>query len=225
MPYTNTQPVPGLRHTIACIGDSITHNITLGCAPHLFWPQVLADGLRDDGYRVRARNFGVSGNTSTQMLARISEATMYDQPKVFIVACCVNDPGNGINAATTKSNIRAMLAAVGADYNILASPQYLNWSAGGDSTSAQNATYAALTTAMQEVVADPQGFAGELVFCNAWDWMRDLIVADPVTYAANVWHTSNNNQHLNALGESIYADAVRACIDAQDGWLDALARV
>lgn len=217
------QPSAGPRHTIAAIGDSITHNITLGVLPDEFWPTVLADALLADGYRVRARNYGVSGNTSTQMLARIGAVTRHETPRLFVIACCVNDPGNGITADTTKQNIRDMIAALGAEYAILASPQFLHWTTGGDGTdvgdgdpndpannTGQGATYNALAVAMHEVAAE---YDDHVAFANVWRSMRDAIVVGGV--AADAIHTSSNNQHLNAAGEALYAAGVRDCID---GW-------
>jgi len=104
----NTFPAGG-RLTIAAMGDSHTHNITLGVRPDQFWPGRLAVRLRAGGADVMARNFGITGQTSTQMLSRMVEMTVYDVPALAVIFPGANDPGNGIAAATTTANVRAMV--------------------------------------------------------------------------------------------------------------------
>ncbi len=100
----------GRRNTIAVMGDSLSHNITLGVPMHRFWAEVLAGRLRDlQSCGVRARNFAISGNTTTSMLARIHEMVRYDIPVIAIIFGGVNDPGSGISSATTTANIQAMI--------------------------------------------------------------------------------------------------------------------
>lgn len=61
-------------------------------------------------------NVGIGGNTSTQMLARFaSDVTAYHPDIVVIAAVSPNDINASIPAATTKANIRAMVAAAQAD--------------------------------------------------------------------------------------------------------------
>lgn len=97
------------RHTIAAMGDSVTHNTIYGVPLYNFWPGKLAGLLRDNGRSVRARNFAISGNTTTQMLARVSEMAIYDTPDIAIIFGGINDPGSSITSATTTANIRAII--------------------------------------------------------------------------------------------------------------------
>lgn len=286
----------GRRKTIAAIGDSLTHNITLSVRPDQFWPEQLAGLLRDDGYAVKARNFGISGNTTTQMLARIAELTMFDTPDIAVIFGGVNDPGNAIASATTTANVRGMirylkngcagvvsgqaslpsgktdgvryivtsdtsttggtkpdlsgtqagvqvwecrnglsgvdgwgrvndLAAADRPVNrfVVVSPQFLNYTAGGDtvgasgSHSGQGATYKAVNDAVSSA-ATSEGAE----FCDLYAYMQDRIIDGYDTAASASWHVAGANQHLNPYGEQLVARAVLATITAASGWLDAL---
>jgi len=217
---------PGPRHPLAAIGDSLTHNSTLGVLPHAFWPEVLSERLRGLGAGVIARNFGRSGNTSQDMIARFGHMTRYDVPKVGIIWAGANDPGNAIVGATTQANIQSMaetLFSAGTRFVIIGNTQYLNWSTGGDTVSAQSTTYATLKGFQQAAAAAlATAHPGQAAYCDTYAAMRQKIVAGVETQGSNSWHTSANNQHLNALGERYVAEAMLATIQAQPGWLDAL---
>lgn len=103
----------GRRHTIACMGDSLTHNLSLGVRPEQFWPEQLAAKLRALGYAVRSRNFGRSGNntggTANNMLYRFGEMRYHDTPKIAVIFGGVNDPTDGISDADTQTNLKVMV--------------------------------------------------------------------------------------------------------------------
>lgn len=112
------------RITLAAIGDSQTDtDAAYGVPGYLCWPALLATGLKAEGIPARARNFGVSGDTTTQMLARFSSMFRYDTPDIGIIYGGVNDPGASITSGTTQSNLQAMCAALkhGAKGNGIAS--------------------------------------------------------------------------------------------------------
>lgn len=60
-------------------------------------------------------NCGISGNTTTQMLARFATDITAHHPVITIINGGVNDVGAGVAQATIQSNIMAMLAAGVAD--------------------------------------------------------------------------------------------------------------
>jgi len=101
--------------SIVWIGDSLTHNITLGVALSDMPPAQLAKMMRLSGYSVRVRNLGRSGRTtavgSANMGTRFVEAFQFDAnpPAIGIVWGGANDPGNGISTAQTTTNLRAIL--------------------------------------------------------------------------------------------------------------------
>jgi hypothetical protein len=100
---------PGPRRRVPCMGDSLTDNFSLGVRLDQSWPAVFEDELTALGCAVLCDNAGKNGNTTTQMLARVSRMTMYGRPSLAVVFGGVNDPGNGIAAATTTANLRAMV--------------------------------------------------------------------------------------------------------------------
>lgn len=213
--------------TIATMGDSLTFNdVYWGCAPHQMWPEVLASQLRAQLCPIRARNFGASGNTTTQMLARVSQLTLYEVPDLAIIFGGVNDPSASIAGATTQNNIEAMISTVvaaGCPRVIVVSAHYLNWTSGGDAQGTPYATYATLRP-FQQAAATNQAAAhpGQVAFCDLYAYLCGLIVAGTEIQGSNSWHAIANNQHLNALGGSYVAAAVLATIQAQSGWLAAL---
>lgn len=230
-------PTAGPRHTLAAMGDSLTHNATYGVPVHLLWPEVLAASLRASGYRVRGRNFAKNGNTTTQMLVRMPEMTRYDVPKIGLIFAGVNDPGAAISTATTQANIESMAAtlyAAGTRKLVVVSPQFLNYTSGGEATSGSKptSTYGDVWDAQVAAVAAINALhSGYAVHCELWTWMKYLIVggtlygtAIPITdtLASASWHVAGTNQHLNTYGHTIVAAAVSACILAQSGWGTAL---
>ncbi len=100
----------GRRATLALIGDSLSHAISNGCRIDQMSTEVLAAKLRAIGCPLRGRNFAISGNTTTNMLARMAEFFVYDiAPTIAVIFGGVNDPGSSISDATTQSNIQAMV--------------------------------------------------------------------------------------------------------------------
>jgi len=79
--------VPG-PVTIACFGDSLTEGY--GLAPDEALPAVLERLLADEGIAARCLNFGVSGDTSSDGLDRLS-MVLDAAPDAAIVAFGAND--------------------------------------------------------------------------------------------------------------------------------------
>lgn len=219
-------PAVGHRYTLAAMGDSLTHNPTLGVPAYALWPQVLAGRLTTLRARVRARNFAKNGNTSTQMVARMPEMTAIDIPTLAIIMAGVNDPGASITGATTQANIESMVnteMTAGTQYAVIVSTQYLNYSTGGDTLSTPYATYATLRTFQQAAAtARAAAYPGRVAYCDLYAYMRNLIVNGTETQGSFSWHVADANQHLNVLGNQYVAAAVLATIQAQPGWLAAL---
>jgi lysophospholipase L1-like esterase len=211
-------------HTVAAMGDSLTFNdVYYGVAPHLMWPEKLAVSLRGLSCNVQARNFGASGDTTTQMLARIAQLTFYDIPAIAVIWGGINDPGTAIAGATTQANISAMITALkaaGVARLVVCNTQYLNWSSGGDTIGTPYATYATLRPFQAAAVTAAAD--SNVVLCDTYMSLRGLIVAGTETQGSNSWHAVANNQHLNALGQTYIASALLATIQAQPGWLAAL---
>lgn len=103
---------PALAETvIAALGDSLTQGYGL---PHDqgFVPQMQA-WLDERDADVRVINAGVSGDTTAGGLARV-EWTLTDEVEGMIVALGGNDLLRGIDPATARDNLEAILEAAAA---------------------------------------------------------------------------------------------------------------
>lgn len=221
------------RKTISCIGDSLTDGVNpyWGTSGADCWPHVLQTELRASERDVICRNFGVGGNTTAQMLARIGQASFYDTPSVGVIYGGANDPGSGINSATTTSNIVAMASAIlaaGATGVAVVGQHYKNWTSGGDTTSSQEAVYAALRIAQQAAVTALTGAGKRAIYVDLYAYMSSIIVSGAEAQGSNCWSAVADNQHLNAKrtrgtgadgGHDVIGRAVYEAIVAA-GWLD-----
>lgn len=204
------------KHTISCMGDSLTHNYTLGVPLSSLYPAQLQEKLRDLGSKVSVRNFGRSGNTTTQMISRFDAMTQFSVPDIGIIFGGVNDPGNAISQATTQANIETMittLKSAGVSKIMVVSAQYLNFSAGGDTLSTPYANYVPVRQAQQDAANAHPG----VIFVDLYTYMRDRIVNAQDTQGSFSWHVADGDQHFNSYGCGIVADCVLQSVQAQ-GW-------
>lgn len=191
------------RLSISCMGDSLTENNNpyWGSCGVDCWPHVMQTTLRAAGLDVLARSFGVSGETTTQMLARIDQMWRYGVPTIGVIYGGANDPGASISGATTTANIVAMaqaLVAKGTNFIVVIGQHYKNWSSGGDTTTTQEATYAGLRTAQQNAVAALVAAGINAIYADMYAIMRGLIVDGTETQGSNCWSAVANNQHLSS---------------------------
>lgn len=93
---------------ITALGDSQTATDAIyGVRASDTWPFVAGARLP----AATVRSFGVSGNTSQQLLDRADVALQHDTPDVLAVAVGVNDPGATISTTQTQANVQAILMA------------------------------------------------------------------------------------------------------------------
>jgi acyl-CoA thioesterase-1 len=90
------------RPVIVAFGDSLTAGF--GADPGKSFPDFLQRDLDDRGLKWRVVNLGVSGNTTTDGLSRLSEVLAY-KPRVTIVEFGGNDGLRGLPIATTRANL------------------------------------------------------------------------------------------------------------------------
>jgi lysophospholipase L1-like esterase len=207
------------EHSIACMGDSLTHNVTLSVPLHLLYPGQLQMKLRDTGAYVVVRNFGKSGNTTAQMLSRFACMTQFSIPDIGIIFGGVNDASAAVPLATTQANIESMITNLqnaGVKNILVVSTQYLNFSTGGDTLSTPYVPYADIRNVQQEA-ANTHG----VVFVDLFNFMRNRIVNGTDTQGSYSWHVADGNQHFNSYGCGIVADCVFEAIRNQ-GWVDSL---
>jgi len=93
---------PDGRPVIAAFGDSLTAGF--GADPGKSYPDFLQQELDRRGYRYRVVNAGISGETTTDGLARLNMVIAL-KPAVVIVEFGGNDGLRGLPVATTRSNL------------------------------------------------------------------------------------------------------------------------
>lgn len=93
---------------IAALGDSLTQGYGLAREEGLV-PQLSA-WLADQGAEVRVLNAGVSGDTTAGGLSRV-DWTLTDEVDAMIVTLGGNDVLRGIDPATSRANLDAILSA------------------------------------------------------------------------------------------------------------------
>lgn len=93
---------------LTAMGDSLTQGYGLP-AEQGFVP-VLQDWLQNRGHDVRVVNAGVSGDTTAGGAARI-DWTLAEAPDALIVALGGNDLLRGIDPATSRANLEAILSS------------------------------------------------------------------------------------------------------------------
>ena len=97
---------------LAALGDSLTQGYGLAQGDGLV-PQ-LQEWLRAQGHEVEVLNAGVSGDTTAGGLSRL-DWTLADNPDAMIVALGGNDLLRGIDPATSRANLDAILARLQAE--------------------------------------------------------------------------------------------------------------
>ncbi|MBI1172932.1 arylesterase [bacterium] len=99
-------PVLAAAVTVAALGDSLTAGY--GLAAEEGFTAQLQDWLQAKGQDVTIANAGVSGDTSAGGLARL-DWTLAPEVKALIVNLGANDMLRGLDPATTRSNLDAIL--------------------------------------------------------------------------------------------------------------------
>src|ERR1700689_955777 len=97
---TDTRPV------IVAFGDSLTAGY--GADPGKSFPDFLQRDLNAAGLKWRVVNLGVSGNTTTDGLSRLSAVLAY-KPRVTIVEFGGNDGLRGLPIQTTSANLERII--------------------------------------------------------------------------------------------------------------------
>lgn len=91
---------------LVTFGDSLTAGVS-----GKSYPDHLQDLLRQHGYRYTVENQGVSGDTTTDGLARI-ENVIAEKPALVILEFGGNDGLRGIPIESTRKNLEEMIARI-----------------------------------------------------------------------------------------------------------------
>jgi len=100
---------PDRAAEILAFGDSITAGF--GLPPEEAFPARLEARLRAQGIAAHVVNAGVSGDTTTAGLARLDWA-LAGKPDVVILELGANDALRGIDPATVRANLEAMISRI-----------------------------------------------------------------------------------------------------------------
>ncbi len=105
-PSTPSPSKPDTRPVIVAFGDSLTAGF--GADPGKSFPDFLQKDLDAAGLHWRVVNLGISGNTTTDGVARVSEVLAY-KPRVTIVEFGGNDGLRGLPIETTRANLEQII--------------------------------------------------------------------------------------------------------------------
>jgi acyl-CoA thioesterase-1 len=97
------------RPVIVAFGDSLTAGFGVG--PGLSYPDFLQKELDAAGYSYRVVNEGISGDTTSGGVARVS-LVLSHKPSIVILALGANDGLRGIPVARTRENLDQMMAEI-----------------------------------------------------------------------------------------------------------------
>ena len=94
---------------ILAFGDSLTAG--LGLPAEATFPARLEARLKAEGVGLRVVNAGVSGDTTTDGLARL-DWSLADKPDIVILELGANDALRGIEPAIVRANLDAMISKI-----------------------------------------------------------------------------------------------------------------
>lgn len=105
---TKPEPFADTRHRIVAFGDSLTAGF--GAEPGASFPDYLQKLIDAKHYPWRVINAGVSGETSTDGVARL-QPVLEEKPEIVILELGANDGLRGIPVEATRSNLEQIIAA------------------------------------------------------------------------------------------------------------------
>lgn len=208
---------------IEFMGDSITQNYAYNIQIHHYFPTVLQDKLNALGCNMLSRNFGISGNTTTQMLARFSAMLQFGTPQIAVIYGGIND---GTAYETITNNLKTMATTMlnAGSKVIICLVHYNNYTADGSATELPEGATLLLHNAQKQAYTDLSAlYPGDIAYCDFYAYMRNLIDTGVVAQGDwSAWNVADKNVHLNANGQNVLADALLATIQAQTGWITLL---
>jgi len=195
-----TTITPPINNTLVCMGDSITNWPQSGVFNNNTYPYMTQELV---GGNCRSVNLGIAGQTTTQMLARVSEMLSQGIPGVATIFGGINDQNDAISTSTTQSNLEAMvtyLQNAGCQRIMLCNIHHVdNALVGWDYDTGLNPYRAAILAA---------GIATNVPVCDFYQ--VSLIIPDDY----NVAHPA---AHLMSSGEQKLANYLKAQLDSL-GW-------
>jgi acyl-CoA thioesterase I len=105
----SSAPAAARASAILAFGDSLTSGF--GLPLEQSFPARLEARLRNEGFDVRVINAGVAGDTTASGLARLDWA-LAEKPDLVILELGANDALRGIEPATVRANLDAMIRKI-----------------------------------------------------------------------------------------------------------------
>lgn len=96
------------KNTILVIGDSLSAGY--GIDPNQGWVALLRSRLQEQGLDYDVINSSISGETSSQGLARLPDALKQVKPHITIIELGANDGLRGLPIATIQDNLQQMIS-------------------------------------------------------------------------------------------------------------------
>ncbi len=106
-------PVQDNRPAIVAFGDSLTAGF--GVDPGRSYPDNLQRDLDQAGYSYRVVNLGISGETTSDALARM-DTVIAARPRIVILEFGGNDGLRGLPIASVRSNLEQMISRLQAEH-------------------------------------------------------------------------------------------------------------
>jgi len=98
------------NNSILIIGDSLSAGY--GIDTNLGWVNLLRNKLQQNGYHYDVINSSISGDTTSQGLARLPGALKQFKPQITIIELGGNDGLRGLPIATIKNNLNQMISLI-----------------------------------------------------------------------------------------------------------------
>jgi acyl-CoA thioesterase-1 len=98
------------KNSILIIGDSLS--AAHGIDSNLGWVALLKNRLKENNYNYDVINASISGDTTSQGLARLPNALQQFKPSVTIIELGGNDGLRGLPIATIENNLRQMISLI-----------------------------------------------------------------------------------------------------------------
>ena len=138
--------------TLVAMGDSLTCGYPI-LPLHLFWPEALAAALRNANVGIKARNFGIGGCTSLEMVERQASMTQFDVPALGVIWAGHNDmaitgtlaAGAGNAGRTIIVDLRPSAGANDAGV-VGAAVAFISWNGGANKAASVSVTAETNTT-------------------------------------------------------------------------------